>query len=293
MTSSNRIRRSVLYTPGSNEKALGKGRQLPADVLILDLEDAVHPEQKVVAREYIAQSLQEGGYGYREMVVRCNGLDTPWGQEDIKMVTKANPDALLIPKVESAEMVHQVVALLEQHNASDRLQVWCMMETPKGILNAQEIANAHHRVSTLVMGTSDLAKDLQCAHTPMRLPMLMSLSQCILAARAADLTILDGVFLDLSDDEGFIAACQSGLELGFDGKTLIHPKTIDVANEIFAPKATDVAWAEKIIEAYQEATREGYGVVVVEGRLVENLHIEMAKRTLSRAAAIKERVSSS
>lgn len=290
MTTKDRIRRSVLYTPGSNEKALAKGRQLAADVLILDLEDAVHPEQKVSARANIARVLQEGGYGYREMVVRCNGPDTPWGQNDIIMAANANPDALLIPKVENAEIVQHVVAILEQHNASDELQIWCMMETPKGILKAEEIANSHPRVSTLVMGTSDLAKGLQCAHTPMRLPMLMSLSQCILAARSADLTILDGVHLDLSDDEGFIASCQLGQELGFDGKTLIHPKTIGSTNEIFSPKLTDVVWAKKIIKAYKQATSEGSGVVVVDGKLVENLHIVMAQRTLSRFSAIQERL---
>lgn len=288
MTSTARPRRSVLYMPGSNARALEKGRGLPADALILDLEDAVAPDAKDLARNQIADAVSEGGYGAREMIVRINGLDTPWGQEDVKAVAGSGADAVLLPKVESAAMVTELEALMVRAGAPDDMAIMCMMETPRGILRAEEIAGASPRLTCLVMGTSDLVKDLQAAHTADRLPVLTSLSLCVLAARAHGLAVVDGVHLDLQDDEGFAEACRQGRELGFDGKTLIHPKTIAAANEAFAPSADEFAWSQKIIAAHQEATAAGQGVVVVDGKLIENLHVESAQRTVALAEKIEE-----
>lgn len=282
-----RPRRSVLYMPGSNQRALEKGRQLPADGLILDLEDAVAPDAKITARENVRKAIADGGYGKRELVVRANALSTPWGYEDVVMAATSGADALLLPKVESADTVRQVEAILEAKGAKESLSIWCMMETPRGILRAEEIADSSPRLGAFVMGTSDLTKDLHALHTSMRLPLITSLGICLLAARAAGLAILDGVYLDLSDDEGFAASCKQGAELGFDGKTLIHPKTIAVANETFAPSEAEVEWSRKIIAAHEQATKEGKGVVVVDGKLVENLHVENARRLVSLAEQIE------
>lgn len=287
MSKSIRPRRSVLYMPGSNLRALEKGRELPADALILDLEDAVAPDAKAQARENVRKAVAEGGYGRRELVIRANGLATPWGYEDIVMAAKSGAHALLLPKVESADMVRQAEAILEANGAPDDLAIFCMMETPRGILRAEEIADSSSRLGAFVMGTSDLTKDLHALHTAMRLPMITSLGICMLAARAAGIAILDGVYLDLSDDEGFAASCKQGAELGFDGKTLIHPKTIAVANTAFAPSEAEVAWSKKIILAHESATAEGKGVVVVDGKLVENLHVENARRLVSLATQIE------
>jgi len=288
MSARARPRRSVLYMPGSNARALDKGRSLPADGLILDLEDAVAPDAKVTAREQIAAALRQGGYGRREIVVRVNALDSPWGRDDVKVLAGSGADALLLPKVESAAMVHELAGLMEAAGAPDTLGIQCMMETPLGMLNAKEVASASPRITCLVMGTSDLVKDLQAAHTPERLPVLTSLGLCILAARAYGIAIVDGVHLDLDDAEGFAAHCRQGKELGFDGKTLIHPKTIATANEAFAPSAAEIDWSHKIIAAHAEATAAGKGVVVVDGKLIENLHVENAKRLVALGEAIQE-----
>jgi citrate lyase subunit beta/citryl-CoA lyase len=274
--------------PGSNARALEKGRGLPADGLILDLEDAVAPDAKATAREQIAAALQHGGYGRREIVVRVNALDSPWGRDDVKALAGSGADALLLPKVESAAMVHELEGLMEAAGAPDTLGIQCMMETPLGMLNAKEVASASPRITCLVMGTSDLVKDLQAAHTPERLPVLTSLGLCILAARAYGIAIVDGVYLDLGDAEGFAAHCRQGNELGFDGKTLIHPKTIATANEVFAPSQQEIDWSHRIIAAHAEATAAGKGVVVVDGKLVENLHVENAKRLVALGEAIQE-----
>lgn len=287
MVAHNRPRRSVLYMPGSNARALEKGRSLPADALILDLEDAVAPDAKEIARSQICEALAQGGFGAREILVRVNGLNTPWGHQDIVAAAQSGADAILLPKVESADMVRQALAIMEAAGAPESQQIWCMMETPRGMLHAEEIADASPRMGGFVMGTSDLAKDLRCAHTPLRLPMMMSLNICVLAARAAGLAILDGVYLDLNDDAGFEDHCQQGKEMGFDGKTLIHPKTIATANRIFGPSAEDIAWAEKIIAAHQAAEAEGQGVVVVDGKLIENLHVAAAKDLIAQAQAIE------
>ncbi len=283
-----RPRRSVLYMPGSNARALEKGATLPADGLILDLEDAVAPDAKALARRQVVEAVTAGGYGTREIVIRVNGLDTPWGKDDLAAVSGARADAVLVPKVESAEMVHAVEGALADAGAAD-IAIWCMMETPLGMLHAEAVAAAGPRVACLVMGTSDLAKDLHAQHTPDRLPFLTGLGLCLLAARAHGLAILDGVHLDLADDAGFAAACRQGLELGFDGKTLIHPKTNEVANQVFAPSAAEVEWSRKIIATHAEATAEGKGVVLVDGKLIENLLVENGRRLAVLAEAIAER----
>ncbi len=286
MATVTRPRRSVLYMPGSNARALEKARTLAADGLILDLEDAVAPDAKDIARTQVVEAVKAGGYGGRELLVRVNGLNTPWFHADVAAAATSGADAILIPKVESADAVRQVEAIMDAAGAPQSMAIWCMMETPRGILKAEEIAASTPRMGGFVMGTSDLAKDLHCAHTPMRLPMITSLGLCLLAARAYGLAVLDGVYLDLSDDAGFEASCVQGLELGFDGKTLIHPKTIDAANRVFAPSEKEIAWSQKIIAAHAEAAAEGKGVVVVDGKLVENLHVENAKRIVRLAEQI-------
>jgi citrate lyase subunit beta/citryl-CoA lyase len=284
-----RPRRSVLYMPGSNARALDKAKTLPADGLIFDLEDAVAPDAKAAAREQACAALQAGGYGPRETVVRVNALASPWGHADLAAAARAGADAVLIPKVESADAVRQALAVLGEAGAAADLPLWCMMETPRAMLRAEAIAAADPRVACLVMGTSDLAKELHAAHTPERLPMLTALGLCLLAARACGIAILDGVHLDLEDDAGFAAACRWGAELGFDGKTLIHPRQIGPANAAFAPDAEALARARRIIEAHAQAARAGQGVVVVDGRLVENLHVAEARRLVALAEAIADR----
>jgi citrate lyase subunit beta / citryl-CoA lyase len=288
MTTIVRPRRSVLYMPGSNARALEKGRSLPADGLILDLEDAVAPDAKEQARAQVADAVRAGGFGRRELVVRVNGPNTPWGHADLVAAAACGADAVLLPKVESADAVRQAEQVLVAAGAPGSLRLWCMMETPLGILNAKEIAGAGPRLECLVMGTSDLAKDLHAAHVPDRLPLVTSLGLCLLAARAHGLAILDGVHLDLSDEEGFARSCRQGAEMGFDGKTLIHPKTIAAANAAFAPAAEEVAFSRRIIEAHAAAAAEGKGVVVVDGKLVEALHVANARRLVALAEAIGE-----
>jgi len=282
-----RPRRSILYMPGSNPRALEKARSLSADGLIFDLEDAVAPDAKDLARTQIADALKAGSYGHRETIVRVNGLATPWGHDDLAAAATSGADAVLLPKVESADAVRQALSVLDQAGAPEDLPIWAMMETALGMLHAEEIASASPRLAGFVMGTSDLAKELHAAHTPLRLPMITALGLCLLAGRAYGLTLLDGVHLDLNDDDGYAASCRQGLELGFDGKTLIHPKQIDAANRIFAPDEAALAQAEKIIAAHEAAAAEGKGVVVVDGRLVENLHVEDAKRQAQLAEAIR------
>jgi citrate lyase subunit beta/citryl-CoA lyase len=273
--------------PGSNERALEKAQTLPADGFIFDLEDAVGPEAKQAAREAVCEAMRTRSYGRRERIVRVNALSTPWGYQDVVSASKCGADALLLPKVESADTVRQTVAIMEASGAPDSMAVWCMMETPLGILHAESIASSSPRLSVLVMGTSDLTKDLRAMHTPERLPQLASLSIALLSARAYGLGIIDGVHLDLNDEAGFERACKQGRELGFDGKTLIHPKTIEAANRVFAPSAEEVSWARKIAEAHDRARAEGKGVVVVDGKLIENLHVEAARRTVALAEAIE------
>jgi citrate lyase subunit beta/citryl-CoA lyase len=287
-----RPRRSLLFMPASNPRALEKARDLPADGLIFDLEDAVAPDAKDGARAVIATALATGGYRPREVVVRVNALDTVWGHADLAVVAVWPIDAVLLPKVENADRVRLTVDLLDRFGAPPDLAVWCMIETPKGVLAAAEIAGASPRVGTLVMGTSDLAKDLHTRETRDRLPLMTALGLVLLAARAHEIAILDGVHLDLADEEGFAAACRQGRELGFDGKTIIHPKQIDAANAAFAPSADEIARARKLIAAYAEANAGGKGITVVDGRLVEALHVADARRVLALAEAIEARSSS-
>jgi citrate lyase subunit beta/citryl-CoA lyase len=289
MTSTVRPRRSVLYVPGSNERALEKSRELTADGFILDLEDAVAPEAKENARTAVAASLAAGGYGEREVLLRINPLETWWGRDDLAAAAGLAIDGILLPKVESIETIRQAEAALAAQGARNDLAIWCMIETPLGVLRAAEIAAASPRIGGLVMGTSDLAKDLNARQTPDRSPMLVSLGLCLLTARAFGLAILDGVHVDLADDAGFVAACRQGAELGFDGKTLIHPKTIAAANEIFGPSPDDVAWSRRVIAAHREALAKGKGVAVLDGRLIEQLHVDSAQRLVDLAEAIEQR----
>ncbi len=281
-----RPRRSMLYMPGSNPRALEKAKTLAADSLILDLEDAVAVDAKAEARRLVAEAVKGGGYGPRELIIRINGLDTPWGLEDLQAACAAEPDAILLPKVESAEMVQHAEALMTQYGAPARTTIWCMMETPRGILRAEEIAGASKRLGGFVMGTNDLTKELQARHTPDRLPLIPSFALCLLAARAEGLAIIDGTFTDLNDDEGLIASCRQGVELGFDGKTLLHPKQLAAANEAFAPSDAEIEQARRIIEAFEKAETEGKGVVLLDGKLVENLHVAEAKNLLAKAEMI-------
>ncbi|HVH78969.1 MAG TPA: CoA ester lyase [Stellaceae bacterium] len=282
-----RLRRSILFMPGANALALEKARELPADGLIFDLEDAVAPDAKAAARDAVAAAVRQGSYGRRELVLRVNALGTEWGEHDLQAAAAMKLDALLLPKVESAAIVRDSVAVLDRVGAPSELAIWCMIETPRGVLAAAEIAAAP-RVAALVMGTSDLTKDLGARDLPDRVPLLTSLQLVLLAARAHGLAALDGVHLDLADDAGFAAACAQGRALGFDGKTLIHPKQIGPANAAFAPSAAEIAYAEKITVAHEAALAAGKGIVVVDRRLVENLHVAAAQRTLALAEAIRK-----
>jgi len=288
MSQTVRPRRSALYMPGANTRALEKARTLPADALIFDLEDAVAPEAKEAARTNVVLAAESKAYGKREIAIRCNGLGTPWGEADIEAIAKSGADAILVPKVESAAQVTHVVSLLDTAGAPTDMAVWAMMETPKGILRAEEIAGSHPRLGLFVLGTNDLVKDMRARHTPMRLPMVTALGIGMLAARAHGLAILDGVYNDIQDTAGFRAVCQQGLEMGFDGKTLIHPSQVEPCNEIFAPSAAELEMAGKIVAAFKAAQAEGKGVVTVDGRMIENLHVEQAERALALASAIKE-----
>ncbi len=286
----NRPRRSLLYMPGSNPRALDKARSLPADGLILDMEDSVAPESKSLAREQISSALEQGGYGHRELIVRINALSSEWGTEDIQAICEypVAPDAVLIPKIDCAKDVIDAVAAFESAGCPETVNMWIMAETPLCILNIAEVAKAHPRLRGMVLGTSDLSKDTRVRHTADRLGFITALNLCVYAARAHGLTVIDGVQLDLKDDELLYASCEQGRDLGFDGKSLIHPNQIAAANTVFAPSDTEIIAATGIIEAFDEALAQGKGVVVVNGRLVENLHVEEAKRQIALAAIISQ-----
>lgn len=272
--------------PASNERALDKARTLPADVVILDLEDAVAPDAKPTAREMAVAAARAGGYGRREVIVRVNGLETPWGRDDLAAVATSRADGVLLPKVESPEAVDRALDVLAAHEAPDTMMLWCMLETPRGILAAEVVAAASLRVGALVMGTSDLAKALRARGTRDRGPLLTSLALCVLAARAHGKAALDGVHLDLEDDDGLAAACRQARDMGFDGKTLIHPRQIAAANEAFSPSPEDIARARRVIAAHTEAVARGQGVAVLDGQLIEALHAAEARRVLALAGAI-------
>ncbi|WP_339339408.1 CoA ester lyase [uncultured Oceanicoccus sp.] len=278
-----RPRRSVLYMPGSNQRALEKARTLPADSLVLDLEDSVGPEKKVAARDQVMAAVSAGGYGYREIIIRANSLDSEWGEDDIRAIALSGADGLCLPKVENQAQVEAAINLLNDAGAPASMQVWVMIETPLGVTNIQQIASASARITVIAMGTTDLSKELRVTD---RIGLLYSLSQCVLAARAYNKEILDGVYLDLHNDQGFTDTCVQGKHLGFDGKTLIHPKQLAAANQVFGPSANDIERAENMIAAWKLAEAEGKGVVVVDGKLVEAMHIDEARRHLARAEKI-------
>ncbi len=289
-----RPRRSVLYMPGSNARALEKAKTLAADALILDLEDAVAPDAKDEARTRVAEAVAAGGYGARELIIRVNGLSTPWGEADLAAAADAGPDAILVPKVETAEDVAEIGRRLAARGTDAGVKLWVMMETPLAMLNAAEIAAARHgadgvRLTCFVMGTNDLAKETGARLLPGRMPMLAWLSTCVAAARAYGLDIIDGVFNDFGDEEGFRAECEAGRDLGMTGKTLIHPKQIDICNSAFSASAAEIDWARKVIDAFEQPENRDKGAVTVDGRMVERLHAEIAKRTVAIAAAIAAR----
>jgi citrate lyase subunit beta/citryl-CoA lyase len=282
-----RPRRSVLYMPGSNARAIEKARTLPADVLVLDLEDSVAPEAKSGARDQVCAAVRDGGFGDRELVIRVNGLDTAWGGADLEAAAGAGPHAVLVPKVNDATEVSRASAMLSEAGAGPETALWAMMETPIAILRAQEIAAASGPLRCLVMGTNDLAKELRAVQTTARTPMITSLALCLLAARAFNLTILDGVYNDIQDTEGFESVCRQGRELGFDGKTLIHPSQIEICNRVFSPTAEEVEEARAITAAFNTPESRGKGVVKVAGRMVERLHLEQAQQLVALAEAIE------
>jgi len=281
-----RPRRSVLYMPGANERALEKAQTIPADALILDLEDAVAPDAKPEARERVCAAVTSGAYGDRELTIRANGIGTPWHDDDLRAIAAAGPDAVVVPKVDSAADVHQIEKALEAGGAPDRTRIWAMLETPVAVLHAMEIASASERLTVLVMGTNDLVKELHAARVASRAPLMASLGICVLAARAAGRAILDGVYNDIKDPDGFLAECRQGAEMGFDGKTLIHPSQVEPCNEAFSPAPEEADKARRIIAAFEEAQAEGRGVVTVDGRMIENLHVDEARRVLAIQEAI-------
>ena len=272
--------------PGSNARALEKARGLPADALIFDLEDSVAPDAKDEARQAVAAAVGRGGYGGRELILRVNGLDTSWAVDDLRAAARMKLDAVLLPKVESANDPRRAEALLISAGAPKDLDLWCMMETARAMLHAEEIAASTPRLKALVMGTADLSKELHAEETPLREPMITALGLTVLAARAHGLALLDGVFFDLDDMAGFERECRQGRALGFDGKTLIHPKTISAANAVFSPSAAELERARRVIAAHDVAASKGQGVALLDGRLVERLHVEAARRVLDLASAI-------
>ncbi|MFT4084156.1 MAG: CoA ester lyase [Nocardioides sp.] len=277
-----RPRRSVLYMPSSNERALEKAKSIPADALILDLEDAVAPEAKAAARENACAAVAGGEYGHRELTIRINGADTEWHAEDMAAAAAAGPAGIVVPKVNDAEAVRSLVAALEAAGAPEHTTLWAMIESPYAILHAEEIAAASDRLTVLVLGTNDLVKELYAEHVPGRAPITAALQLAVLAARATGKVILDGVFNDVRDTEGFLAECEQGRLMGYDGKTVIHPGQVEGANVAFAPSADAIEDARGLIAAFEA----GSGVVTYRGKMVESLHVESAKRTLAIAEAV-------
>jgi citrate lyase subunit beta/citryl-CoA lyase len=291
-----RPRRSVLYMPGSNAKALAKARELPADAVILDLEDSVSPDAKVAARGQVMQAVREGGFGSREVVVRVNGAHTPWGEADLDAAIAAAPNAILLPKIDGPGGIMLAARALSDARAPEKIRLWAMMETPMAILSAGSIAataaDPTARLEVLVMGLNDLAKETRARLVPGRAAFSTWIALCVAAARAHGCDILDSVYNDIADLAGFHAECEQGREMGLDGKTLIHPSQIDICNEVFAPSATEVASARAIIDAFRLPENIGKGVIQLNGRMVERLHAELAERTLAIAHGITALASS-
>jgi citrate lyase subunit beta / citryl-CoA lyase len=287
-----RPRRSVLYMPGSNERALQKAKTIPSDALIFDLEDAVAPDAKLLARDQVCAAVKSGGYGGREIVIRINALETPWGTEDLMAAISADPDAILVPKVAHPGDVISVAKILQGVHAPEKIRLWAMLETPMAILNARSIAAtavyAEHRLSCLVMGTNDLLKESRARALHSRLAVVPWLAMAVASARAYRLDILDGVYNDFKDEMGLREECEQGRTLGMDGKTLIHPDQVGPCNEIFSPTEEEVSWSRKIIVAFKQPENAKKGVIVVDGRMVERLHLGMAERTVQIVERIRE-----
>jgi citrate lyase subunit beta/citryl-CoA lyase len=283
--SSLRPRRSVLYMPSSNERALQKAKTIPCDALIFDLEDAVAPDAKESARSNAVAAARSGEYGHREVTIRCNGLDTPWGADDIAAAASSGAAAVVIPKVNSHAYLEEIERQLDAAGAPADLRIWAMIETPTALIDIRSIAH-HHRVDVLVMGTNDLIKELRTAALADRSPLIPHLATALVGAREADKVILDGVYNDVRDPDGFLAEARQGRDLGFDGKTLVHPSQVEPANEVWAPSDQDVDVSRRVIDAFEAATAEGRGVITVDGRMIENLHVDHARRVLAVADAI-------
>jgi citrate lyase subunit beta / citryl-CoA lyase len=285
-------RRSVLYTPGSNERALEKAKTIPADALIFDLEDAVTPDAKPLARDQVCAAVRSGGYGGREIVIRVNALETPWGTDDLLAACEAAPDAILVPKVAHPGDIISAAKILQGVHAAEKIRLWAMMETPMAILNARTIAAtavyAEHRLCCLVMGTNDLLKESRARALHNRFAVVPWLAMTIVAARAYRLDIIDGVYNEFRDDRGLREECERGRALGMDGKTLIHPSQVGPCNQIFSPTQEEVYWSRKVIDAFGQPENAKKGVIVVEGRMVERLHLGMAERTVAIAEQIRE-----
>lgn len=283
-----RPRRSALYLPGNNARALEKGKSLAADVLIFDLEDAVGPDAKADSRSRVCAAVASGEYAPREIVVRINGLDTDWHDDDLAAVAGSAADGVLVPKVETGQQVQALTARLEELGAAESLQLWVMVETPRAFLRMDEVASASDRLAALVVGTNDLVNELHGLHVPGRAPVVPALALAVLGARAAGKVVLDGVFNAIKDDAGFRAEARQGREMGFDGKTLIHPSQVDPANAVFGPSQDELADATKIVQAYEQAQAAGESVITVDGRMIESLHVRNAERILALADRIAE-----
>ena len=276
--------RSALYMPAANQRAMDKARELPVDAVVFDLEDAVAPEKKAEAREQLVAQLHAGGYGPRQLVARCNALATPWGEDDIRALAATPVATLCLPKVEAVQQLHAVAALLEELQRPD-MALWAMIETPAGVANVEAIAG-HGRVTALLMGTTDLAYELRLPPDPSRSGLQYALGRCMMAARLAGITALDGVYLDIRNEDGLRAVCEQGRALGFDGKTLIHPGQIAATNEVFGPSEEAVTHARRLLACWDEAAAQGKGVAVLDGKLIETMHVDEARRVLDAAAHI-------
>jgi citrate lyase subunit beta/citryl-CoA lyase len=285
-----RPRRSVLYMPGANERALEKAKTIDADALILDLEDSVAPDAKEQGRENVCAAVRSGEYGHRELAIRVNSIGTDWHDDDVKAAAAAGPDAILVPKVESAEQVRSLVAAMESAGAPAHTQLWAMIETPRALLHAEEIAAAHDRLTVIIMGTNDIVNETYGLHVPGRNPVVLTaLAWTLIAVRAAGKVVIDGVYNDVRNEEGFAAEARQGREMGFDGKTLIHPSQVEPCNEAFSPSDADIERAQGLIAAFDEAVEAGAGVATYNNKLVEELHVRDAKRILAFADALATR----
>ncbi|PIE34725.1 MAG: CoA ester lyase [Ilumatobacter coccineus] len=287
MTAALRPRRSVLYMPSSNTRALEKAKSIACDALIFDLEDAVAPDAKPMARDQACAAARSGAYGRREVTIRCNGLDTMWGADDLTAAAVSGADAVVIPKVESVATLDEISDRLDEAGAPAEMMIWAMIETPTAIADIRDLA-AHRRVGVLVMGTNDLVKELHVGTPADRFPLIPHLAAAVLGAREADKVILDGVYNDVRDDDGFLAEAQQGHQLGFDGKTLIHPRQVEPTNEVWSPSEAEIDHARRVIDAFEAAQARGEGVVTVDGRMIENLHVDHAQRILAIAEAIAD-----